>query len=510
MKKILLLIVALCSWHNAGAWQVRESISEAEDTLMQIEALDLPIVYIETKENEEPTSSTIAAPEGCLGSGTTDKEYVKARMTIFDKGQKVFDTGEYKKNEGGVRIRVRGNSSALITHKSFKLKFQVESDPLNRADVLYKNKDWALLNYFSTCDLRTVIGFEVGKLLKMEWEPEWQFVNFVMNGKYRGLYLLCETVGVAPKRTKVCPSGFMIEADPYWWNEDSDHGVFKTKRINPAMGYTFKYPKAKEDDSVVDDIEAYMNAFEDALYDGKDISDYIDVNSFAAWILAHDILGTLDGAGSNMFVIKDDFLEGEARFQSKLRMGPLWDLGTIFSTPNEWATAHYMTFFYYEQLFKRPDFVKEYLRQWEGVRELVGPVALYFVQKVIRDKGKELDISRRLSPRDKGFHYRSVNEDLKETEKWFDERIPWMDQALTKLIEQTEIVDVQSEHAVCTLQVYQLNGLCCAQLKGEQAARVYQHGLSASQEFMKLPAGVYILRAIKADGSVESRKSIVK
>ena len=507
MKTIFLIILFLGSWH-AAAGQVQTPVGVEKDILAQIKAIDLPIVYIDTKEGEEPTSSIIAPPEGCIGVGSTDKDYVKGRMSLYDKEQKLFDTGEYKKGKSGLRLRVRGNTSAMIIHKSFKLKFQVESDPLGRTDTLFKSKDWALLNYFSTCDLRTVIGFEVGKLLKMEWEPEWRFVNLVMNGKYRGLYLLCETVGVEPKRVNVDPSGFLIEADPYWWNENPKNGVFKTKRINPAMGYTFKYPKYEADDFGVDEIKAYMDRFEDALYDGKDISRYVDISSFVSWILAHDILGTLDGAGSNMFVLKDDFPEGDLCYQTKLRMGPLWDLGTIFSTPGEWATAHYMTFFYYEQLFKRTDFVREYLRQWEEVRELVGPAVLCFMHQVIRDKGKELDICRRLSPRDPTYKYRSVKADLEEAEKWFEERIPWMDEAVSHLLEQTAIEDIQATAAVRLVEIYQLNGRRCARFEGQQAARLYRQDRTAGMESLQLPAGVYIGRVTKTDGRVESFKYI--
>ena len=50
----------------------------------------------------------------------------------------------------------------------------------------------------------------------------------------------------------------------------------------------------------------------------------IDVESFARWMLAHDILGNTDGAGSNIFITKYDNTE-----TSLIKMGPLWDFDVI-------------------------------------------------------------------------------------------------------------------------------------------------------------------------------------
>lgn len=57
------------------------------------------------------------------------------------------------------------------------------------------------------------------------------------------------------------------------------------------MGWTYKYPDAEDvDDAINGNIQAYVNDFEDALYSGKDVDEYIDLASFAKWILVHDIL----------------------------------------------------------------------------------------------------------------------------------------------------------------------------------------------------------------------------
>jgi hypothetical protein len=57
---------------------------------------------------------------------------------------------------------------------------------------------------------------------------------------------------------------------------------------------------------------------------GPQYAERIDVESFARWLLAHDILGTWDSYGSNLFIARYDTLD------SKVRMPVLWDFDTIF------------------------------------------------------------------------------------------------------------------------------------------------------------------------------------
>lgn len=510
-KRFFIGCVLLCfTMVSIYAQQLSVSLEkDAESIKEQVQEIDLPIVYIYTNNSLEPPSANIAPPENCMGSGTTGNDYVKGRIVMYDNDELLYDSGEYKKGASGMQIRVRGNSSALIQNKSFKVKLQIAEDLLHREASEYKNRHWALLNYFSTCDLRTVVGLYAGKLVGMEWEPEWRFVNLFVNDTYRGLYLLAETVGVSEGRCHVGSTGFMFEADPYWWNEDKEDGVVQTDHLPYAMGYTFKYPKYKAADPVLDEIKNYMNCFEDSLYGYKDISKFIDYESFAKWMVVHDILGTQDGAGSNLFVLKDDFLAGEARYSTPLRMGPVWDLGTIFSTPDNWATAHYMSFFYYHMLFQNKQFVEEYVSQYKRIREDIGPKIISFIKEIIEEEGEALNESRMISPLDKGYHYRLVDDDLKEAEAWFETRIHWMDAAIEKLLIETEVNKVKQDTEIVSVCIFDLNGQIRGSLKSKKASDLYHGNLSDYQQMFSLESGVYILRALYSNGSIRTRKSIL-
>ena len=64
------------------------------------------------------------------------------------------------------------------------------------------------------------------------------------------------------------------------------------------MKYTFKYP---DPDEITADQYSYVqesiSSVEKSLYNGT-YDNFMDVESFARWLLAHDILGSHDAAGS--------------------------------------------------------------------------------------------------------------------------------------------------------------------------------------------------------------------
>lgn len=139
------------------------------------------------------------------------------------------------------------------------------------------------------------------------------------------------------------------------------------------MGFTFKYPDSDDiTDEQLSSISSYMNTVEEAIFknDGS-AADYIDYESFARWILVHDILGSSDAAGSNMFLYKEVFDENNP-VSSKLKMATLWDFDTSFKrSATEWSAQHIHSVFYYPQLFKDKAFVKKYLELYNAYKDKV-------------------------------------------------------------------------------------------------------------------------------------------
>ena len=69
-------------------------------------------------------------------------------------------------------------------------------------------------------------GEAIADAVGMEWTPDYCYVMLYVNGDYRGLYVLSESVsrgtgeGEEQWRVNVNKDGYLFECDAYWWNED--------------------------------------------------------------------------------------------------------------------------------------------------------------------------------------------------------------------------------------------------------------------------------------------------
>ena len=343
-----------------------------------VEWPDIPLLSIETVDGVEPTFTKVYPPEGAIGESIIS-EHVPGRLVITLKGESLYDSGDYVKGESGIRIKIRGNTSgANLQQKPYKLKLSKKVDLLNFGKSA-KSKDWALLslNVWNTamnsadCGILPLVGLSVCRALDFPWTPNTKFVNVLINGNYKGLYHLIETVERADNRIATDKSGFVIENDAYWWKPNEV--FFKTGKQHQCMGFTFKYPDSDDiTDEQLSSVSSYMNTVEEAIFknDGS-AADYIDYESFARWILVHDILGSSDAAGSNMFLYKEVFDENNP-VSSKLKMATLWDFDTSFKrSATEWSAQHIHSVFYYPQLFKDKAFVQKYLELYNAYKDKV-------------------------------------------------------------------------------------------------------------------------------------------
>jgi len=344
-------------------------------TLEELLGYGLPVVVVNTLNGEEPTAERIDHPSGCVGVGITNATKVPGHVRIYypgDTENPVFDSGEYVEGESGMTFKLRGNTSALDAKKPFKIKLQKKADLLMRGDKRFNDKDWALLRPRGgktfPCPVVTMAGNKVAEILKVtDWVPASMYVNLIVNDNFRGFYLLTETI----KRNEKCrididkETGFISELDPYWWNEDLYvESKFLLKNAS-AYKFTFKYPDS--DDITEEQLGAFkefLDLFDSSMGLGR-YPQLIDVESCARWLLAHQLLGTLDSAGSNIFFIRRDN-------QSKLEMGPLWDFDSVFRVSGTWTSIMSVHYFRY-MLRTSPNklLAREMIRIWNSEKEQI-------------------------------------------------------------------------------------------------------------------------------------------
>lgn len=384
--------------------------------------LGLPVVEVMTVDEEEPTYEDADPPEGCLGGSIRNAVKVPGRVVVRDSTGVLYDSGDYEKAVSGMTVKVRGNWSARRPKKPYKIKLQRAANMLLPIAAGHADRNWLLMPFF---DLSYMIGQKVCELMDMGWTPQFRFVNLVFNREFRGLYMLMESVERNPRcRLDVAESGFIAELDAYWWNED----VYAEAGFEEPLNYTFKYPDPDDMTATrLDSIQRVLTAAEASLADSTCLQ-HIDVESFARWMLTHDILGNRDGAGSNMFFTKYDDND-----TTLLRMGCLWDFDVIMQSEG-WDELHDR--YYFGALFRSADrtFTNHYISLWDEYKDSVfDAMQKFFDDYLASTQRQAIDASIRLNNNRwaRVMYVLPYSADfIDEAKLWFDSRKPWMDEAV--------------------------------------------------------------------------------
>ena len=163
------------------------------------------------------------------------------------------------------------------------------------------DKSWTLLaNHLDKTLMRNIVGLKISSLFEMKYTPACQSVDVMLNGEFKGNYLLCDQVKEGKGRIEVTKmdenctqepeitGGYVIAAD-YWLKEDNEPYC----ESNKGVIYSIKYPD--EEDILpeqVDYIKNFFNLIEEEIYNNK--IDKIDIESFCKYLLIEDLWGNVE------------------------------------------------------------------------------------------------------------------------------------------------------------------------------------------------------------------------
>ncbi|MDE6618291.1 MAG: CotH kinase family protein [Clostridiales bacterium] len=358
-----------------------------------VKSASFPRIEITTKDHIWPTCDYVDAPKGCIGSTIINNDYVQSIVSLYDGNNGLLYTSSESNDFSSSKIKLRGNTSAYFGEKKpYKIKLNKKADLLagllqDRTDKSYAHKDWILLK--SGYSMNTLVGWSVSETLGMDYTPAYSYVACYVNGDYRGLYILCESVSKGngsneeQARIAIDDDGYIVELDAYWWKESLS---FETNFTAAHMRYTFKYPDSDDisaESAETQYIKDYILDFEAALVnDDNSYLDYIDEQSFAKWMVAQDLLASWDAAGTNMFLVKKN-----STAESKLTAALIWDFDGAFSEPsvNNFSDIRQKPYFYCVPLLKKQSFVEIYKSLFEEVKDNIISDISINAQKVNAD-----------------------------------------------------------------------------------------------------------------------------
>ncbi|MCQ2188464.1 MAG: CotH kinase family protein [Paludibacteraceae bacterium] len=415
MSRTLFIILVLIFF----ASQSLHAVSENESEVM---GWGLPVLSLQV--DTMPTTEYISAPEGCAGQTIVNNDYVGCDASLYRS-----DTLFYSTKGKNARLRIRGNTSAKYIPYPFKLKLSQKESLIDDAS---KDKEWVLLRVQFSKDgiLRNLVGSEMAKFIRdNEWQPSYEFVNVMINDEYYGLYQIAETVKRSDNKIDIKKSGFLIEMDSYFWSEDL---YFRTDRLPDYYGFTYKYPDYGDVTAdLLNTHKQFLNEAEEAIYSMDDLEKYIDIESFAKWHLAHQILGTKDVAGSNVYIYKEDLSEKD-KCRTKLKMGPLWDFDSSFRREDEVKVNPWL-----RELLNIPKFVDMERRIFSQKKDSV-LVVFDSLMKTLEEMEVVLDCSYRQHTKKYGYHTQSLSDAVESVGEWLNQRMEFLEEVYAKKIDMEE------------------------------------------------------------------------
>jgi len=411
----------------------------------RIKTLGLEVVDITTVDGELPTCDYVEGPDGTMGITSINRTKVGCRIVITMLNDTLYDSGEYEKGVSGAVININGNTSGQYYNKPYKIKLQKKADLLTRGDSCYDDKEWRLLK--DAYRMTTLAGLKVNELMGMPWTPRYKPCNVFLNGDYQGCYLLIEST----KRNSDCrlnvnkKTGYIIERDPYWWSEEH---YFTTNYFASRKSYrwTWKYPDEEDVTQEQEDyIRDYINQVEKSIDEGS-YEKYIDVVSFAKWLLAHDILGTWDSGGSNLYVMKYDNTE-----KSLLQMCNLWDFDTAFKM-EQTAFSRYHTGsidFYFPKLLDNTNkaFLDAYKQLWNEKKDSIYNHIVTFLNSYPdSEEGKALQLS--INEHDKRWEctHETLIKNANDILAWFGEHWTFLEKEINHNTKIDHIIVLQQQN----------------------------------------------------------------
>lgn len=436
----------------------------------KIDTLAVPVLYITTVNGEDPTCDYVSAPEGSIGASIANATKVPSRLLMTMQGKTLYDSGIYERNISGLTIKIRGNGSAYSDKKPYKLKLQKKADLLDRSnDSLYSDKHWLLMDLTVT----TLFGLKVNELVGMPYTPKYRMVNVVLNNDYKGLYLLMEPVRRNPRcRINVSQtSGFIAEIDAYWWNEPLH---FETNLINgPKYQYSLKHPD-DADDMYISAVQSQLCDMEDAIVNGA-YPNYIDVDSWAKWLLGHDILGTRDSGGSNRFFAKYDDSD-----TSKVFIPCMWDFDSTAGVTDDWARTHKShTYMKYLLNSTNTTFVETYWSLWNKLSDtLIDSLNNHFCALTQTTTWEDVETSSILDGQRWNYTPIRLQTMMDELLEWFHRRQDWIDAQYKA----SDIADVSTVDTSFPYNIYTIQGTYIG---------------TGDIRTMNLPRGIYIVNGKK-------------
>lgn len=332
-------------------------------------------------------------------------------------------------------IRGRGNTSWNMPKKSYKIEF-VDKQPILG---MPKDRDWALVsNYADKSLMKNYLMYHLSVKLESYYAPRCEFVEFFLNGKYLGVYLLTETIKIAKNRVNIPEDekSYIVEFDGKYNKGEQVFFFYAIK--NDSVGRAFRVHAPKNADTeTLKKIETYIKDFENYLkrIDSKEdnrLEQWINVDEYIKHYWIQEFSKNHDAVFyTSVFFSweKDDVL----------KMGPVWDFDlSLGEHDNEYVnkTRKWLIrdSYWNEFVFKDPKmsekrkwFWKNKKNDFQTVIDMVDSIGI-LLKDAASNNFKKWDVLQSTKYAYHQHSYSTYKDAVEDLKNWIRERIEWIDE----------------------------------------------------------------------------------
>ncbi len=279
--------------------------------VFELDCLELPIISLNTETGTDVKSK---------------EKYIGADLSVTNCA------GDYALNGITLQIRGRGNFSWHdVPKKSYKIKLDESQKLLGLGEG--KSKTWCLLaNHCDQSLIRNYLTYQLCRQLSgFAWAPDCTSVELYLNGEYRGVYLLVESIKVDEHRVAVSEDvekgtdiGYLLQMTK---NGDEEYN-FNSNGFN----FDIKNDLSQDSDEAWNQID-YISRYVDECWaavmsgDQEEVESLMDVSSLIDTYLVEEFVKNLDVGYDSFYMYKDK--------GGKLTFGPIWDFDLGFGNSDE-------------------------------------------------------------------------------------------------------------------------------------------------------------------------------
>jgi len=148
-----------------------------------------------------------------IDTASGDMEYIHSNKKNEETGKMKLYKADGSLDFGGELEFIKGRGNYTWTahdKKPYSLKLTGEANLLGMGNA----QKWVLLaNAGDLSNIRNKLVYDVADKFGLSYSPKSSFVDLFLNGKYAGLYQLCEKNEVATERVNIGEDGFLVSLE---------------------------------------------------------------------------------------------------------------------------------------------------------------------------------------------------------------------------------------------------------------------------------------------------------